>query len=136
MSKTLAERVRELRLEREMTVADLAHRAGLNWATIVKIERGERVKVWLPTLIALCEALDYPVFSILEDMGVASGVTGEQAERWRRDALLALEALPEAVREAEIEKLSLLRGAYRRQAASARRAQLREAQEPQAEGPQ
>jgi len=136
MSKTLAERVRELRLERELAVAELADRAGLDRATIVKIERGERVKVWLPTLIALCEALDYPVFSILEDMGVASGVTGEQAERWRWEALRALEALPEGVREAEIEKLSLLGDAYRRRAASARRARRRGAREPQAEGQQ
>jgi hypothetical protein len=51
---------------------------------------------------------------MLEDIGVAKGVTAGENERWRLEVVAALARLPAPVREIEVEKLLLLADAYRR----------------------
>lgn len=41
-TQKIADRLKELRLARELTQADLAHKAGINSNTYAKIERGEQ----------------------------------------------------------------------------------------------
>lgn len=53
-------RLRELRNEAGLTLADLAEKSGLHSQTIVKLEGGERGPVW-GTVVALADALGVPV---------------------------------------------------------------------------
>jgi transcriptional regulator with XRE-family HTH domain len=49
--------VRQLRLERGLTQAELAKRAGLSWIYIAKLEGGDRISPSLPALDRIAHAL-------------------------------------------------------------------------------
>ncbi|MCW7541866.1 helix-turn-helix domain-containing protein [Aquabacterium sp. A7-Y] len=57
--------VRDERLQRQLTLNDLAVRSGLNFRYISRVERGEVVPSLL-TVCALADGLDLPVPSLLE----------------------------------------------------------------------
>jgi transcriptional regulator with XRE-family HTH domain len=56
-ASVFGERVRALRLERELTQEGLGHKAGLHFTYIGAVERGER-NVTLATILRIAEALN------------------------------------------------------------------------------
>lgn len=55
--RTLLSQIRQLRLQRGLTQAELAKRAGLSWIYIAKLEGGDRVSPSLPALNRIARAL-------------------------------------------------------------------------------
>ncbi len=53
----LAKQIRELRLKRALTQAELAKRADLSWIYVAKLEGGDRLSPSLPTLNRIARAL-------------------------------------------------------------------------------
>lgn len=54
----LPDRLRELRIKKNLTKIELADKAGLNYRTIHEIEKGARDRVQEMTLVSIAEALD------------------------------------------------------------------------------
>lgn len=61
-------RIKELRLERQMTQAQLAQRTGMNIRTIQKFENGERslYTTLFSTALKIAEALNVTVYDLLD----------------------------------------------------------------------
>jgi len=61
-------RIKELRLERQMTQVQLAQKAGLNIRTIQKFENGERslYTTLFSTVLKIAEALNVTVYDLLD----------------------------------------------------------------------
>jgi transcriptional regulator with XRE-family HTH domain len=57
MSRLLDHQIRRIRLQRGLTQAELAKRAGLSWIYIAKLEGGDRVSPSLPALDRIAHAL-------------------------------------------------------------------------------
>ena len=112
MAKSLGERIRELRELAGLSGGELAERAGLERSYVSKVERGERVRLSLATLAKLCDALDYSLAELVEDLGYVKDVSPDEASVWGRDVLRALEALPPDVRAMQIETLLALAERY------------------------
>ena len=55
------DKVKEIRLKNNLTQEELAIKANISRATIVKIESGDAVEVKISTLQAIAKALDCPV---------------------------------------------------------------------------
>ena len=55
--RALLSQIRQLRLRRGLTQAELAKRAGLSWIYIAKLEGGERLSPSLPALDRIARAL-------------------------------------------------------------------------------
>lgn len=53
----LAKQIRQLRLERALTQAELAKRANLSWIYVAKLEGGDRLSPSLPALDRIARAL-------------------------------------------------------------------------------
>ncbi len=60
-------RLRQLRLERNLTATDLAQHAGLSYRTILEIEKGARKRVQAKTLMLLADALEMTFDELLQD---------------------------------------------------------------------
>ena len=59
------DKVKEIRLKNNLTQEELAIKANISRATIVKIESGDAVEVKISTLQAIAKALDCPVSAFL-----------------------------------------------------------------------
>lgn len=59
-------RVRELRLNKNMSQYELAAKSNLSRRTIIKIENGETLNVSIKTLISIAHALDVSVNDLYE----------------------------------------------------------------------
>lgn len=64
----VAKRLRELRIERGLSMNALAAQAGLDQMAISRIEKGER-SPQLRTVLMICEALDVSLSKILKECG-------------------------------------------------------------------
>ena len=64
---TLGEKIRTRRLDREMTLAQLARRAGVSLPTVSHIELGRSQEPSARNLYALAKALDTTVEELMED---------------------------------------------------------------------
>jgi transcriptional regulator with XRE-family HTH domain len=64
----LATAIRSLRVERGLTQEDLAHRAGVTWTTLARIERARSNPTW-STLVAVAGALDLTVSELARSAG-------------------------------------------------------------------
>lgn len=63
----MANRLREVRFHKMMSVAELARRSGISRATIHKLERGDMQHAYTTrTLAKLAHALDTPVAEIFD----------------------------------------------------------------------
>ena len=87
---TLGSRLRELRIERGLSLSELARRASVGKGTLSEIESGHRNPT-VETLYAICEPLGTPLTALLgEDPGVASA-----SAQGLRTVLLSVRHLPE-----------------------------------------
>lgn len=71
LEKSIGERTRELRLERGLTLAELAERVGIGKAMLSKIENAQ-TSCSLSTLAALAEGLDAPVSALVREADTES----------------------------------------------------------------
>ena len=104
LSRLLSARIRELRLEAEMTQEQLARRARTYRPLVARVERGSYT-IRLSTVYRYAKALDVEPMVILcvldEWWRDASGWSPEQVERWwprRRDGTLRSPCRPAAAR--------------------------------------
>jgi transcriptional regulator with XRE-family HTH domain len=82
-------RLRELRVERGLSLSELARRAGVGKGSLSEIESGGRNPT-IETLYALCEPLDVPLTALVgESPGVHSAADGGM-----RTVLLSVRHLP------------------------------------------
>ena len=71
LERSIGERTRELRLERGLTLAELAERVGIGKAMLSKIENAQ-TSCSLSTLSALAEGLDAPVSGLVREADIES----------------------------------------------------------------
>ncbi|MFT3663272.1 MAG: XRE family transcriptional regulator [Gordonia sp. (in: high G+C Gram-positive bacteria)] len=97
-------RVREIRVERGLSLSELARRAGVGKGSLSEIEAGGRNPT-VETLYALCEPLDVPLTALVgETSGVHSAADGGM-----RTVLLSVRHLPH--RTVEVFRLEFPAGA-------------------------
>jgi transcriptional regulator with XRE-family HTH domain len=70
----LGERVRQLRTDRNMTLARVAELSGISVSTLSKLENGQ-TGLHLDNVIRLAAAFEMPVSILINDTGPASGAT-------------------------------------------------------------
>jgi transcriptional regulator with XRE-family HTH domain len=76
--KSLADTLRTLRLERDLTQEDLAHRAGLTVAALARIERGQANPTWT-TIRRLAVALEISLAALGGAVEASQGTTAKTA---------------------------------------------------------
>jgi transcriptional regulator with XRE-family HTH domain len=98
VARKLGARMRDLRLERQMSLAQMQKRGGLTPSQMSSVERG-RVQVTLGTVVAVAKALEMPTFMVLllPDEDSLSAVLEEIRQAyggdWRRAAFVIAGAL-------------------------------------------
>ncbi len=98
VARKLGGRMRDLRLERKMSLAQLQKLGGLTPSQMSSVERG-RVQVTLGTVVAVAKALEMPTFMVLllPDEDSLSAVLEEIRQAyggdWRRAAFVIAGAL-------------------------------------------
>ena len=66
IAKEICARLREIRESKGISKNRLAEGAGLSWAAVMRIEKGERMPS-LNTLIRLCRALEVDLSSVIKE---------------------------------------------------------------------
>jgi transcriptional regulator with XRE-family HTH domain len=61
----LGNRIRELRIQKGLTIEELAHLADISFSQLARIERGE-INTSISHLFVIAEALDMPVNNLFE----------------------------------------------------------------------
>lgn len=85
--KNLGVRIREWRLQREMSQADVARRAGITQASLSNYETGKR-DMPLSTFLGVASALNVSLGDLLElpdVIVIRDSFLGHAVERWRDD---------------------------------------------------
>jgi transcriptional regulator with XRE-family HTH domain len=86
--KNVGGKVRALRLEKQITLPDLAELAHLSKGLISKIENAEDANPSLDTLYKISEALDVPLSALLETERVQmKRIVPDRPPEWQREVL-------------------------------------------------
>ena len=112
LADQVGRRVRELRIERGLSLSELARRSGVGKATLSELESGRRNPT-LETMYALTTALETPLSSILAGAAAGAAISGSAV-----DAVLA-ERFEDATATSEVYRVRIRAGTVQESAAHA-----------------